>query len=670
MSVKTHMPEANRREFLRVSGALLGGIAIGTQVTAATRTDRFVVETKGKNTPSDLDVVHEMPGVKFAVVEGTESAVEDSKAVTDYAADIEVELDAPDANGDVPTFDEADYEGPADFLQWDKDDLGVPEAHETTEGKDTRVAVIDSGVLETHPDLAGPLNLELSRNFTGDGGDHNPVGGDDHGTHVAGIVAADNGGGIGVNGTAPKTDLVDCRVFSAEGGASFADILAAVVYSAEIGADVANLSLGAYPIPRQGLGEFYGKVLNSVMTYANKQGTLLVIAAGNDSADLQHDKNFISLPNEGAQAVSVSATGPIGYGWDADEDDEVTDFEDPPGSPAFYTNYGTNAITLGAPGGDADLGAIGSGVPWFYDLVYNTVYNHNGKLVSGAFGPDADAYPGTVTAEWSGDSDGNVSVSGDPPYTKDDVPWYASVGFGGVRFGVSETLFTGDETVTVEYSTGTDHERSAPDWIALKVEVPSDSDDGPTEYVVIDWQVSESSGTTVSWTADDSFGDGAGGVFEASSVKAIFNNEDIDPSSPNGSPSDVINKGTVQNVGVFSGGGIGKDESVDITYEDVSFEGEELLIPQTPSYGWKAGTSMAAPNVAGAAALVKSADDELNANQVESILKKTASVPDDYEKTYYGAGYLDVVAAVDEAASDDDDEDEDEDGNNRKGKNK
>ena len=112
------MSEANRREFLRTSGALLGGIAVGTQVTAATRTDRFVVQTKGKQTPSDLYIVHEMSGVKFVVVEGTESAVEDSKAVTDYAADIEVELDAPDANDDVPAFDESDYEGqPGDFLQ-------------------------------------------------------------------------------------------------------------------------------------------------------------------------------------------------------------------------------------------------------------------------------------------------------------------------------------------------------------------------------------------------------------------------------------------------------------------------------------------------------------------------------------------------------------------------
>ncbi|WP_049902224.1 S8 family peptidase [Halorubrum distributum] len=443
------MPDVTKRDFLKVSGSLIGGIAAGTTVTAAERTDRFIVSTGGKADLSDLTVVHEMPGIDYAVVRGDESAVK--RSVKSYEADVQIELDSPDVNSEAPTLDADEYEGqPGDLYQWDKADLDIPEAHETTEGEGTRVAVIDSGVLETHPDLSGPLNLDLSRNFTDDGGDHNPVGGDDHGTHVAGIVAADNGGGLGVNGTAPKTDLVDCRVFSGD-GASFGDILAAVVYSANIDADVANLSLGAYPVPRQAQGQFYGKVLNSAMTYANKEGTLLVIAAGNDSADLQHDKNFISLPNEGAQAVSVASTGPIGYGLSFD----LGDVNSPAESPAVYTNYGTNAVTLAAPGGDFDasLSDPVGGVPAYaYDLVFNTVFS--------------------VETDEDGESD------------------------------------------------------------------------------------------------------------------------------------------------------------------------------QAPGYGWKAGTSMAAPNVAGAAALVKSANPDYNANQVEAALKRAAEVPDDYGKEYYGAGYLNVVDAL------------------------
>jgi subtilisin family serine protease len=462
------MLDVTKRDFLKVSGSLIGGIAAGTTVTAAERTDRFIVSTKGNADLSDLTVVHEMSGINYAVVRGDESAVK--RSVKSYEADVQIELDSPEVNDEAPTLDTDEYEGqPGDLYQWDKTDLNVPEAHETTEGEGTRVAVIDSGVLETHPDLKEPLNVDLSRNFTGDGGDHNPVGGDDHGTHVAGIVAADNGGGTGVNGTAPKTDLVDCRVFSAGGGAAFGDILAAVVYSANVDADVANLSLGAYPVSRQAQGQFYGKVLNSAMTYANKEGTLLVIAAGNDSADLQHDNGtqidldgdgedealtggyWISLPNEGAQALSVASTGPIGYGLSFD----LSDVDNPAESPAVYTNYGTNAITLAAPGGDFDASLTDpvGGVPAYaYDLVFNTVFS-------------------------------------------------------------------------------------------------------------------------------------------------VETNEDSESE-------------------------------------------------QVPGYGWKAGTSMAAPNVAGAAALVKSANPDYNANQVESALKKAAEVPDDYGKEYYGAGYLNVVDAL------------------------
>jgi subtilisin family serine protease len=459
------MTHHNRRTFLKVSGAVLGGIATGSTVVAGTRTDRFIVETRGRKALQGLDVVHEMPGVDFAVVRGSEAELENARGVNDYAPDIEIELVGPDVNEKAPTVEEASVEDEPYYpIQWDKQALDIPEAHETTKGEGSRIAIIDSGVAGGHPDLV--VNKDLSRNFTGDGlGTANPAGGY-HGTHVGGIVAAQTDNETGVAGTAPETDLVDCRVFSTGPFASFADILAAVVYSANIDADAANLSLGAYPVPRNGFGDFYGKVLNRTMTYANKEGTLLVIAAGNDSADLQHDGRVcvedeegneecfaaISLPNEGAQAVSVSATGPIGFGW-GDEG-----FEEPPESPAFYTNYGTNAIDLGAPGGDADLSAIGTGVPWYLDLVFNTI-----------------AIP-----TYEKDEDGNVTGIKDIEYT----------------------------------------------------------------------------------------------------------------------------------------------------------------------YSWVAGTSMAAPQVAGAAALVKSENPNYTADQVESALKRAAEVPDGYDKTYYGAGFLNIVDAL------------------------
>lgn len=64
------------------------------------------------------------------------------------------------------------------------------------------------------------------------------------------------------------------------------------------------------------------------------------------------------------------------------------------------------------------------------------------------------------------------------------------------------------------------------------------------------------------------------------------------------------------------------------------------------TYDWLAGTSMAAPQVAGAAALVKSVNPDYNAGQVEAALERAADVPDDYDKTFYGSGFLNLTDAL------------------------
>ncbi|MFB6175977.1 MAG: peptidase S8 and S53 subtilisin kexin sedolisin, partial [Halobaculum sp.] len=81
------MSDTNRRTFLKLSGGVLGGLFAGSTVTAAERTDKFIVT--GKSVPSDLEVVHEMPGVDVSVVRGTEKDVKASTDVKKYAPDLE-----------------------------------------------------------------------------------------------------------------------------------------------------------------------------------------------------------------------------------------------------------------------------------------------------------------------------------------------------------------------------------------------------------------------------------------------------------------------------------------------------------------------------------------------------------------------------------------------------
>ncbi|WP_332898094.1 S8 family peptidase [Haladaptatus sp. CMSO5] len=356
------MVNNSRRRFLKASGLLVGGIAASPTVSATESTNRFIVETKHLRdqqlAASAVSVVHDLGDLDYAVVSGTKSAV--AALGISFAPDLVYELDIPASA--TETVDEPGY-----AIQWDKQEQNIPAVHDVTRGEGTRVAVIDSGVSADHPDLQHAVNTDLSRNFTGDGyGAGRAIGGG-HGTHVAGIIAANDQNDEGVTGSAPATEIIDCRVFSTGPSASFGDILAALVYAGQIGCDAANMSLGAYPVSRSANGQFYGKVLNRTTAYVSNQlGTLIVASSGNDGADLQHDSNAISLPNEAANVMSISATGPVGYLWGDDGLREAFD------SPAFYTNYGTNAVDLAAPGGDADVDAIDTGVPWFYDLVYNT----------------------------------------------------------------------------------------------------------------------------------------------------------------------------------------------------------------------------------------------------------------------------------------------------------
>ncbi|PSQ59133.1 peptidase S8 and S53 subtilisin kexin sedolisin [Halobacteriales archaeon SW_7_71_33] len=371
----------NRREFLTIGGAVLGGIAAGTTVTAAESTEQFIVKTGGVDM-ADLrasvdEVVHDMDDtLGYAVVRGAESDVETH--TSSFEPDIEYELDLPSTRADVPDARDEDVETlDTDALlydaQWDKQAQDIPAVHDTTTGEGTRVSIVDTGIgtfpedqsflvdLITpdddvpHPDLN--VNLDLSTSVVDDG-----TGSDTgfHGTAVAGVVAAQ---GEGILGTAPDTELVSVRVFEGGfGGTTFGTVIAAIDYSVDIDSDVANLSLGAYPVPRQGIGEFYGGVLNKATARANSNGTLLVASAGNDGADLQDDGGVISLPNEAANTMSISATAPDGF-------DPIFGFfgpDEPPETPTTYTNYGTNAVDVSAPGGD--LRSLSNP----YDLVLTT----------------------------------------------------------------------------------------------------------------------------------------------------------------------------------------------------------------------------------------------------------------------------------------------------------
>lgn len=360
----------NRRDVLKGIGASALTISVAG-IASANGETRYIVRTNSPAAERQLkrkgfSVQRRLANGSVLIVTGENNASDDLEQIDDvsYAIpDFKIELETPELTETA----DLDYDGsdePAFFdLQWDKHVTDVEPAHDQATGEGSTVAIIDTGIDHTHPDLKENVNVaDSAAVFGGEIRDHT---GDfyGHGTHVGGIAAAT--GEVGVVGTAPDAELISLRVFTTEDEDQddfWSDLLLAIEYAAdEVEADAANMSIGTIetldgPVNAGGIRG----VTEPVMQYATRQGTVVVGSAGNHAESLQQGGSW-TLPNSLAGVVSISATGP---------NDELT----------FYSNWGTNEIDLGAPGGgyetlEKTLNEDPDEVEWPYptNLVLSTV---------------------------------------------------------------------------------------------------------------------------------------------------------------------------------------------------------------------------------------------------------------------------------------------------------
>ena len=335
-----------RRSLIRAAGA--AGVSmtfIGT-ASAGDGQARYLVNTRGKRAVGDIedagfDVESELAQGHVIRVVGPEDGEDDLKrlsSVQSAVADAIFEVNIPEAIEIVEEEPDAAHEGALfGANQWDKQVTEVPEALDYATGDGSLVAVIDTGVETTHPDLAANVELaELVTSLDPVPTDNTPEDNHGHGTHVSGIAAAT--GELGVFGTAPDAGIASFKVFVftvIDGEVVLAtttgDILESIDRASEIGADAVNLSLGTLPIPPEGRAERFHTAYERVIQHATRQGTLVVASSGNSAANLQQG-GFFTVPNSVAGAMSISASAP---------NDELT----------FYSNFGSNEIDVGAPGG-------------------------------------------------------------------------------------------------------------------------------------------------------------------------------------------------------------------------------------------------------------------------------------------------------------------------------
>jgi subtilisin family serine protease len=235
-------------------------------------------------------------------------------------------------------------------------DIAAPSAWDVTTGSAAvTVAVVDTGIDLTHPDLRA--NLWANAGESGDGRESNgidddgdgliddvrgwdyvdrdaqPLDGNGHGTHVAGTIGASGNDGQGVAGVSWRVGLMALRVLDDSGAGYVSNLIRAYGYAADHGARVVNLSLG---------GGRYSRAENDAIAAA--PGVLFVVAAGNDAMD-----------NDATGAY------PCDYGLDnvicvaaSDRDDTL----------AWFSNYGATTVDLAAPG--VDIASTWPSARWRY----------------------------------------------------------------------------------------------------------------------------------------------------------------------------------------------------------------------------------------------------------------------------------------------------------------
>lgn len=168
------------------------------------------------------------------------------------------------------------------------------------------VAVIDSGVDTTHPELAGRI-LD-AESFVG-GSAQDGLG---HGTFVAGLIAAGVDNGIGIAGLAPSAQLLVAKVVTRSRSIPVEAEAKAIRWAVDNGARVINMSLGGIRDPLDPNGDTYSRLEADAVAYAVSNGVVVVAAVGNSDQAPASPWKFASYPAALPHVLGVSATTDTG----------------------------------------------------------------------------------------------------------------------------------------------------------------------------------------------------------------------------------------------------------------------------------------------------------------------------------------------------------------------
>jgi Subtilase family len=271
------------------------------------------------------------------------------------------------------------------------------------------LAVVDTGVEASHPDLAGRAQTASGATCLSGTCVAGPATDDNgHGTHVAGIAGATTNNATGVAGTSFSSPIIPVKVLDSTGSGTYASVASGILWAAQHGARVMNLSLG---------GPSYSQTLcDAVATATNTYKVLVVAAAGNS--------------NSSAPSYPAACPGAVGVA--------ATDSND---ARASFSNYGSPDVFVSAPG----IGILSTYLGGTYRTLSGT--SMATPFVTGLaallIGQNSASSPTTIKQRLAQTSDkiGGVTYGSDPYGTCTGCTWSSSFGYG--RINVYRALSAG-----------------------------------------------------------------------------------------------------------------------------------------------------------------------------------------------------------------------------------
>ena len=260
-----------KRIKLFVTLMLVGGLLISTAGA--------VPVIVGFKETADLELVQQQGKLKHSY-----------KHIPAVAADLPEEAIEKMKKNSKIAYIEPDYEVRVleDELPWGINRIDADIVHSTNKGTGVKIAIIDTGIDYNHP--------ELDNYYRGGydfiNGDNDPMDDYWHGTHCAGIVAAEDNE-IGVIGVAPEVELYGLKVMDSSGSGSTSDVAAAIDWAIGNNIQIISMSLGT---------DYNSLTLGNACNKAYNEGILLVAAAGNDGT------SSVDYPAKYDSVIAVAAT--------------------------------------------------------------------------------------------------------------------------------------------------------------------------------------------------------------------------------------------------------------------------------------------------------------------------------------------------------------------------